>query len=101
MTREWFYSLVLGLSGIIGGSWLAHTALHMAPVSEKLVLTGVIVAVIGGLLINPTPGKPSPLLVAMKGAVVVVSPLVPWIKDRRKSVEVVKVTEDIQAKQGD
>lgn len=88
MNREWLYSLVLGLLGIAGGSYLAHTALHVDPVSEKLVGIGVGVAVLGGLLINPTPGKPSPLLFAIKSIVVTVAPIVPWskvAKDRRST----------------
>ena len=97
MTREWFYSLVLGLVAITGGSYLAHAAIHMVPVSERLVITGVVIAVLGGLLINPTPGKSSPLLVVIKSVVVSIAPIVPWsrvAKDRRSTEVAVRKTED-------
>lgn len=101
MTRAWFYSFVLGLLGIAGGSMLTHTALHMEPVSEKLVITGVVIAVFGGLLINPTPGKDSPLLAVFKSVVIVVAPIVPWSKvaqQARKTAEtpVIKPDEELK-----
>lgn len=101
MTREWFYSLVLGLAAIAGGSWLTHAAIHMTPVSEKLVILGVIGCIIGGLLINPTPGKPAPLLVALQGAVIIIAPLWPFGKGaaaRRASVERPVVKPDSEIK---
>ncbi len=104
MTREWFYSFVLGCIMAVFGAWLVFAEMQMEDPHSGHIYVGVGVAMLGALLINPTPGKSSPLMLVFKNVVVTIAPIIPWskiAKERRVSVEVTKVTGEIEAKQGD
>jgi len=102
MKREWLVSLVLGLILLVGGGWLLVYELQHPPASPEKAHSGHIyvfvgIALLGALLINPTPNKPSPLMAVIKSVVIVVQPIIPWSKvaaARRASTEVSAVKPD-------
>ncbi len=109
MKMGWVVSTLLGIVLLVGGSWLAVLEVQTAAAIAKLAIAAGIavppihsghiyffgsIALLGGLLINPTPNSPAPLFTVIKGIVVVVAPFVPWSraeKARRASVESARV----------
>lgn len=103
MKLAWLINTLLGVVLIGGGSagvvneMRHNTAIALAAIAAGLqppaahygpMYGFLIVAVLGGLLINPTPNNPAPLFAVIKGIVVVVAPIVPWskvAKERRSS----------------
>ncbi len=102
MTREWFYSFILGLILLLFGGWLVYAEMQNETVHSGHIYTGVGVAILGALLINPTPGKSSPLLVVVKSLVVTIAPIVPWSKvaKERRSTEVTARPRDDEGPSG-
>lgn len=108
MKYSWLVNTLLGLSLAAGGTvgvvneMRQNAVITLAAVAAKLPIPPVhsghiyaflTVAILGGLLINPSPNNPAPLFTVIKGIVVVVAPIVPWSKvaqARRASVEVPK-----------
>lgn len=76
MTRYgWLLNLVMGLALLVGGAWLLVYELQHPPAHSGHVYVMVGIALLGALLINPTP-----IISSVKSVVVVVLPLIPWSK---------------------
>lgn len=73
--KQWILNLAMGLVLMVGGAWLAVYQLQHPPVVKGLLYTFVGIALLGALLINPTP-----IIGSVKQIVVVLLPVLPWAK---------------------
>jgi len=103
MKTSWFINLLMGLVLLVGGAWMVVYTVQHPPINNGLVYAFLIVAILGALLINPTPGNPAPLLTVIKSVVLIVAPIIPWSKvavAKRASTEVASIKPDNDAGPG-
>lgn len=90
--KQWIVNLVMGLALLAGGAWLAVYELQHPPTHSGHLYVFVGIALLGALLINPTP-----IISSVKQVVLVILPVVPWgraAQARRDSASVTKPTDD-------
>ena len=73
--KQWILNLVLGLALLVGGAWMAVWEQQHPPTHSGHLYTFVGIALLGALLINPTP-----IISSVKQVVVVILPIIPWAK---------------------
>lgn len=73
--RTWILNLVMGLLLLIGGGWMAVYEQQHPPMHSGHFYVAIGVALLGALLINPTP-----IISSVKQVVVVILPIIPWAK---------------------
>jgi len=76
MTKgNWIVNGLMGLALMGGGGWLVYAEVSKPPMHSAHLYVAVGIALLGALLINPTP-----IISSVKQVVVIVLPLVPWGK---------------------
>lgn len=75
MKSGWWVSLVMGLAFLVGGGWLAVYEVQHPPTHSGHLYVFIGIALLGALLINPTP-----ILNSVKQVVVIILPIIPWSK---------------------
>jgi len=73
MTKGWILNLTLGLILLAGGGFLTFYEISHPPTHSPHVYVFVGIAVLGALLINP-----SPIISTVKQVIILVLPMVPW-----------------------
>ena len=73
----WILNAVMGFALMVAGSWLVYAEVKTPPLHSSHLYVGVGVALLGALLINPTP-----IITSIKQVVVVIAPIIPFSKLR-------------------
>lgn len=73
--KGWILNLTLGLILLAGGGFLTWYELSHPPTHSPHVYAFLGVAILGALLINPTP-----IISSVKQVTVIILPFVPWAK---------------------
>jgi predicted Co/Zn/Cd cation transporter (cation efflux family) len=73
--KQWILNVVMGLALLVGGGWLAVYEQQHPPVHSGHLYVGIGLALLGALLINPTP-----IINSVKQVVIVIAPIIPWSK---------------------
>jgi uncharacterized membrane protein len=90
--KQWILNALLGLVLLVGGAWMAVYEQQHPPTHSGHLYTFVGIALLGALLINPTP-----IISSVKQVMIVILPIIPWSKvaqARRASTEVSAVKPD-------
>lgn len=73
--KQWVLNLTMGLALMAGGGWLVYAEMSEPPVHSGHLYVGIGVAMLGALLVNPTP-----IITSVKQIVVIIAPIIPWSK---------------------
>lgn len=74
----WILNAVMGVLLMGAGGWLLVQEIRTPPTHNGHVYTFVGIALLGALLVNPTP-----IITSVKQIVVIVAPIIPWSKVRQ------------------
>lgn len=85
----WVLNAVMGLLLMGAGGWLLVQEIRTPPTHNGHVYTFVGIALLGALLVNPTP-----IITSVKQIVVIVAPIIPWSKVARASGTVMPPPDD-------
>lgn len=89
--KSWILTLVMGTAMMVSGGGIVYVELRTPPVHNAHLYVGVGLALLGALMVNPTP-----ILSGVRQVVVIIAPIIPWSKvaqERRASGSVPKPPE--------